>query len=310
MLIAVANGVVASVVGEILSIGVFLCVTRQARRMNDQVSHPLAMEFHRARLGAMRAAIDDLIRRRPPSLLACTDTTAQSSTCARSEHGLKSAPIYQIISQPARYDDLDRMLKPASPVTLVSRPSSGQALIELYQIADTYFVKDGNRRVAEARARGQLFLLAYVTEYQIDGAIGDPADRYARLLLEEHREFHALTGLTQLRPAQQIECTALGSYAELLRQIEALRAELAARLGCAIARHTAVARWYRIHYLPITAALRRHHILEKLPTRCETDLYLWVTNSARRVCAELAPSPSQPSGSPESIVRFIAGLHA
>ena len=37
--------------------------------MKEQVSHLLAMEFHRARLDAMRAAIDDLIRHRPPSLL-------------------------------------------------------------------------------------------------------------------------------------------------------------------------------------------------------------------------------------------------
>jgi hypothetical protein len=246
--------------------------------MNDQVSHPLAMEFHRARLGAMRAAVDDLIRRRPQSLLACADASAQPPIRGRLDHGLKSAPIYQIIGQPARYDDLDRLLTAADPRATAGCNSKGQALIELYQIGDTYFVKDGNRRVSEARARGQLFLLAHVTEYQIDGALDQPADMYAQLLLEEYREFQALTGIAQLRPAQQIECTALGSYAELLRQIETLRSELATRLGCAVERQIAVARWYDLRYLPITTALRRQHLVEQLPERREADLYLWMTN--------------------------------
>jgi hypothetical protein len=248
--------------------------------MNDQVSHPLAMEFHHARLGAIRAAVDDLIRRRPPSLLAGANATAPPTIRGRFDRGLKSAPIYQIISQPARYDDLDRLLMSAASSMAPGRVGNGQALIELYQAGETYFVKDGNRRVSEARARGQLFLLAHVTEYQIDGAIEQPADMYAQLLLEEYREFQAITELARLHPAQPIECTALGSYAELLRQIELLRSELATRLSGPVARHIAVARWYDLLYLPITATLRRQYILEQLPGRHEADLYVWSTSSA------------------------------
>src|SRR5690348_5215261 len=120
--------------------------------MNDQVSHPLAMEFHRARLRAMHAAVDDLVRRRPASLLTSDATTAQPTILGRLDRGLKSAPIYQIIGQPARYDDLDHLLTPAGRRMTSERHRKGQALIELYQVGDTYFVKDGNRRVSEARA--------------------------------------------------------------------------------------------------------------------------------------------------------------
>jgi len=145
-----------------LAIGVFLLRHKTGQAMNDQVSHPLAMEFHRARLGAMRAAIDDLIRHRPPSLLI--NSPAQFAIRAQLYRGLKSAPIYQIIGRPARYDDLDRRLTPAHVGASGDRTESRQALIELYQVAETYFVKDGSRRVAEARARGQLFLFAGVKE--------------------------------------------------------------------------------------------------------------------------------------------------
>jgi hypothetical protein len=294
-------------VGESLAIGVFLLRNQTGQAMNDQVSHPLAMEFHRARLGAMRAAIDDLIRDRPPSLLI--NSAAQLTIRAQLDRGLKSAPIYQIIGWPARYYDLDRWLAPARVITAGDRADPGQALIELYQVAEAYFVKDGNRRVAEARARGQLFLLAHVTEYMIDGALDDPADIHAQLLREEYRDFQATTGLAQLRPAQQIACTALGGYAELLRQIEAERAELAARLGRPIELHLAVASWYDSLYLPVITALRRQRVLEELPGRGETDLYLWVTNRSIQPITESIPGESIRIAPPDSILRFVANLH-
>lgn len=275
--------------------------------MNDQVSHPLAMEFHRARLGAMRAAIDDLIRHRPPSLLM--NSAAQLTIRARLDRGLRSAPIYQIIGRPARYDDFDRWLEPARADVAGDSSNAGQALIELYQVAETYFVKDGNRRVAEARARGQLFLLAHVTECIIDGALDDPADIHAQLLHEEYHDFQAATDLALLRPAQQIACTALGGYAELIRQIEAYRAELMARLGGPIERPVAVASWYDSLYLPVITALRRRRVLEELPERSETDLYIWVANRTTRHLAEAIPVESPSIALPDSIMHFVAGLH-
>jgi hypothetical protein len=275
--------------------------------MKDQVSHLLAMEFHRARLGAMRAAIDDLVRRRPPSLLL--NSAAQITIRTRLDHGLKSAPIYQIIGRSARYDDLDHWLAPAHISSVDSRASAAQGLIELYQVAETYFVKDGNRRIAEARARGQLFLLARVTECIIDGVLDDPADMHAQLLREEYRDFQAITELAQLRPTQQIRCTELGGYAELVRQIEADRAELVARRGYPVELHAAVASWYDSLYLPVITALRRQHVLEGLPGRSETDLYLWVTNRTSPPFGEAIAGEVSPIAPPDSIMRFVADLH-
>lgn len=270
--------------------------------MNDQVTHPLAMEFHRARLGAMRAAIDDLIRHRPPSLLSNSPT--QLTIRAQLYRGLKSAPIYRIIGRPARYDDLDRSLVAARASHPDERATSERALIELYKIAETYFVQDGHRRVAEARARGQLFLLARLTECVIDGAPDAPADMYAQLLLEEYRDFEAATDLAQLRSAHRIACTALGSYAELLHQIDTYRADLAAWLGRPIERQLAVSGWYDTLYQPVITALRRQHVLEHLPGRSETDLYIWVTNRV----AQLSPAEGLLIAPPEALMRCVADL--
>jgi hypothetical protein len=274
--------------------------------MNERVSHPLAMEFHRARHGAMCAAIDDLIRHRPPSMVI--SSSEQLTIRARIERGLKSAPIYQIIGRPARYDDFDRWLVPSRASVVGTRAGAGQPLIELYKIAETYFVKDGRRRVAEARTRGQLFLLARVTECVIDGDLDDPSEMKAQLLSEEYRDFQAATELDQLRPGQQIACTALGGYAELTRQIELYRADLANRHGRPIERRMAVADWYDSLYLPVTAALRHQHVLEKLPGRSEADLYIWVTSRVTRPLAETITPESSPSAPLDSILRFVADL--
>jgi hypothetical protein len=274
--------------------------------MREQVSHLLAMEFHRARLGTMRAAIDDLIRDRPPSLLINSGATITIRT--RLDRGLKSAPIYQIIGHPARYDDLDRWLTPACVGAVASRAGAEQALIELYQVGETYFVKDGNRRVAEARARGQLFLLARVTECIIDGLLDDPVDMHAQLLREEYRDFQAASELAQLRPAQQIAWTSLGGCAELMRQIDVHRAELSAYLGRPIERHVAVASWYDMLYLPIVTALRCQPVLENMPGRSETDLYIWVTNRSSQPLSDAAPGESSLIAPPDSIMRFVADL--
>ena len=274
--------------------------------MNNQVSHPLAMEFHRARLGAMRAAIDDLIRDRPPSLVL--NRTAQLTIRARLDRGLKSAPIYQIVGRSARYDDLDRCLMPASDDVAGGRSGAGQALIELYHVGEAYFVKDGSRRIAEARARGQLFLLARVTECIMDGATDDPAGIHAQLLHEEYRDFQAATDLAQLRPAQQIACTALGGYAELLGQIDTYRGEQSAWLGRSIELHAAVASWYDSLYLPVIAALRRQHVLEKLPGRGETDLYIWLTSRGIQPLAEAIVGKRSLAAPPDAMLRLVAEL--
>ena len=274
--------------------------------MNDQVTHSLAMEFHRARLGAMRAAIDDLIRHRPPSLLL--SSPAQHTIRSRLYRGLKSAPIYQIIGQPARYDDLDQSLVSVRSFPTPDSASPGRALIELYQVAETYFVQDGHRRVAEARARGQLFLLARVTECVIEGALDDPADMHAQLLLEEYRDFEATTDLGHLRPTHQIACTALGGYTTLLHQVDMYRAELATWLGRPIDQSLAVAGWYDTLYLPVISALRHQHVLDVLPGRSETDLYIWVTSRAARSWAEPPPTENSPLTPPEAVMRFVADL--
>jgi hypothetical protein len=260
--------------------GIFYLRDKGWLRMNNQVFHPLTLEFHRARLGAMRASIDELIRRRPPSLLTSMEGWRHPQIRARIDRGVKSVPIYQIVGRSARYDDFNQLIARAERCW---QPHSGGALaaqtpIELYHVGAAYFVRDGNRRVTEARARGQLFLLAHVTEYIMDAPLNDPADVIAQLLLEEYHQFQASTSLALLRPAQRIECTALGGYADVIRQVEIYRADLETSLNCTIEHDFAVTSWYDTIYMPIALAIGQVGLLDDFCGRGETDLYLWAAN--------------------------------
>jgi hypothetical protein len=283
--------------------------------MNDRVYHPLALAFHRARLGALHATIDELIRRRPTSLLASRDGWTHPRIRARIDRGVTSVPIYQIISRAARYDDFNQLAPPAERYWQPRRISHAserrhahQPPIELYRVDASYFVKDGNRRVTEARARGQLFLLARVTECLIDEPIDDTDDVIAQLLLDEYHEFQADTELAQLRPDQRVECTALGGYADVVHQIEANRASLEASLNHTVERRTAVTSWYDTVYVPIADAIRRQGVLDMFPGRSETDLYLWAASRSMRQDGLALVSKSPHVDSAESILQIIADL--
>jgi hypothetical protein len=284
--------------------------------MNDQVYHPLSLEFHRARLGAMRAAVDDLIRSRPTSRLASGDILVRPRIRARIDRGIKAVPIYQIAAGAPRHDDFNRLVAPSerSWHTRASgdqrgRTEDAQAPIMLYQLESIYIVKDGNRRVAEARARGQMFLLAHVTECLVDPPLEDASDAITQLLLEEYHEFQAATDLAQLRPAQPIECTALGGYAELLSHIAAHRADLAAALNASVDRHAAAMSWYDTIYSPAVSTIRRLGLLEYFPGRTTTDIYLWAVDQSRRLSVQSVFPSEQSLPRLDAILRAIADMH-
>ena len=220
------------------------------------------MEFHRARLGAMRAAIDDLIRRRHPP--CWRDSVAQLIIRSRIDRGLKSADLPD--HQPAPHATTTSISCWCQPARRgVRRADAGQARSSSTSRRNLFRQRWQSAGIRGARA-GQLFLLARVTEYLIDGALDDPADMYSRLLLDECQDFIIHRFWIQIRPAQQIECTSLGGYAELIRQIEAHRAELAVRLGGNRAR-AAVASWYDWLYVPIAAGTAPPEGAEDLPGR-------------------------------------------
>jgi hypothetical protein len=243
--------------------------------MSEQLRDPHNNLPQSARWDAFYASVDRVLRRRPLNMRE-TDPTGLPQVLGWVEHGLRFVPIYKIVANTSRYPDLDSCFQAWAPRRYVQaarrRAGARPEPVDLYQVGDQFFVKDGHQRVTNARARGQMFLPARITEYFMDQV--DDLDRVQRrLLLEEQRSFLDATGLGLLRPEAQLSCTALGAYASLLQLIYS--SYTAGDTASAALAPEEMTFWFDEVYLPIVQLLRRHRITVLLPQHSEADLFIW-----------------------------------
>ncbi|TBH17483.1 DUF4032 domain-containing protein [Thermus thermamylovorans] len=210
--------------------------------------------------------------------------------------GLRTIEVDKVVGSVDRYEDFDRHFLPKTPHTL-ERWKRLRALalagvefppIEVYQVGEAYFVKDGNHRVALARATGQRFIDAYVIALEVPVPV-EPGDTLKDLILKgEYAHFLERTRLKELVPeAEEIRFTALGRYDLLLSHIATRRYFKGLEEDREIPWEEAVVDWYRGLYQPTVAAIRRLGLLEDFPGRTEADLYLWVMDHRHFLAQEL-----------------------
>ena len=99
----------------------------------------------------------------------------------RGQHyrGLQEVPVDKILGSLGRYRDFDRAFLPIQTRTKARWISIDRAHyeeiilppVELYQIGEVYFVRDGNHRVSVARERGQTYIDAFVTRDRYPGVV-------------------------------------------------------------------------------------------------------------------------------------------
>jgi hypothetical protein len=102
-------------------------------------------------------------------------STAHARCCAR----IQTVPISQIRGSEGRSRDFDRNFNPLQSHTkdrwlsIAGALQRGRVLppVELIQVRDVYFVRDGHHRISVARALGQLDIEAKVTVCQVSGAL-------------------------------------------------------------------------------------------------------------------------------------------
>ncbi len=213
--------------------------------------------------------------------------TVRDKLRIRGQHyaGLQTIPIDKIVGSVGRYQDFDRAFLPAQEhirdrwrAVYQAQAAQGAGLppIEVYQIGDAYFVRDGHHRVSVLKELGAPDIEAYVTEFETPVPL--PADtvetdldlkgEYAAFLLE--------TGLDRLRSEQQVEFTVPGQYRKLEEHIAVHRYFVSQRESREVHDDEAVARWYDEVYCPLVAIICEAEILEQFPGRTEADLYLWL----------------------------------
>ncbi len=204
--------------------------------------------------------------------------------------GIEDIPVAAIIGSVGRYREFTRHFLPLQD-SLVERwidvenvsINQGWPPIEVYQIGETYFVKDGNHRVSVAKYMKSATIEAHVWEYPIDIAI-HPDDNVDKAIITLGiRNFMEKTHLDELFPEHNIRFTTPGRYGELLSQIADIRRKLTEAMAETPSENEVVTTWYQMIYIPTILIIHRAKLLESFPGRTEADLFVWLSKHRERL---------------------------
>ncbi|MGA9531934.1 MAG: universal stress protein [Anaerolineales bacterium] len=243
-------------------------------------------DFRRARSRATLETLLDRLQGQPVALMSFEEVQKKLHAQIASAPVLKEIPVDAIVGSVGRYEDFTRTFLPReeadqhrwAAVKALSEGTTGLPPIEVYQVGDAYFVRDGHHRVSVARDMGSPTIEAYVVETSQRVSLGPDDDPTDLILKAEQTDFLERTGLDQLRPSADIELTEVGRYPQLEKQIEVHRYYMGLEEEREIKVPEAVADWYDQVYLPLVLAIRQRGVLRDFPGRTEADVYLWVAD--------------------------------
>lgn len=243
-----------------------------------------ARDFHEARRRADVQSILARLTRKPSELLSYETVRDQLRAGTPTPRGMRDVPLDAIVGSVGRYTDFTRTFLPRhdsdeerwARVMLATTSLEGLPAVELYQLGEAYFVKDGHHRISVARQLGATHIQAYVTEVQTRVPLTPDASPDDIILKAEYADFLEQTGIDTLRPGADFTLTAPGKYGELLEHIQVHRYFMGLEEKREISQAEAVKHWYDTVYLPVVDVIRQRGVLRYFPGRTEADLYLWV----------------------------------
>jgi len=253
-------------------------------------------DFRHAR---REAAIQGIVARftgKSTELLSYEDVSQKLKAVGSADRGLKEIPIEKIIGSVGRYTDFTRSFLPRldsdesrwaqvmSAMTNVR--SQGLPPIEVYQLGDVYFVKDGHHRVSIAKQLGVSSIEAYVTEVRTKVPLTSDVQPDDLIVKAEYAEFLERTRIDQSRHVD-LNTTVPGQYEKLQEQIELYRRRIKQKENRELTLEEAASHWHDDWYLPLIEVIRDQGILRDFPDRTEADMYLWVLEYREAIQEEL-----------------------
>lgn len=253
-------------------------------------------DFRHAR---REAAIQGIVARftgKSTELLSYEEVSQKLKAVGSADRGLKEIPIEKIIGSVGRYTDFTRSFLPRldsdesrwahvmSAMTNVR--AQGLPPIEVYQVGDVYFVKDGHHRVSIAKQLGVSSIEAYVTEVRTKVPLTSDVQPDDLIVKAEYAEFLERTRIDRSRSVD-LHTTVPGQYEKLQEQIELYRRRMKQKENREFTLEEAASRWYDDWYLPLIEVIRDQGILRDFPDRTEADMYLWVLEHREAIQEEL-----------------------
>ncbi len=259
-----------------------------------------AYRFERMQSRRLVHSLVSLFSSRPdPSLLSFEQVQTLLRSTTGVSRGTRMIPISHIVGSVGRYRDFDRAFLPLNPaseerwkrIDVAMHAPQGLPPIDVYQVGEVYFVKDGNHRVSVARANGLDQIEARIYEVPTRVPLTPDVDVDDLILKAEYARFQEETGLDESRPQASLELTEPGRYEQLLEHIGVHRYYLGLERHTEVSLPEAAASWFDHVYLPVLKAVRRSRVLDEFPDRTEADLYLWVAWHRERLKEQYGQQP-------------------
>lgn len=270
-------------------------------------------DFSRARLLSFFNQVRGTLSGRRRRLLAFDEVREKLHLGGPVYRGVQTVPLDKVIGSVNRYRDFDRLFLPTQSHTEDRWRRINRAWYEevnlppvlLYKVGEVYFVVDGNHRVSVARDRGQAFIDAEVRE--VESRVPVTADILPNdlELLGERVEFLERTQLDRLYPEVVIQPTVLGGYDRLLEHIAVHRYFMGIDQGRPISEEEAVRHWHETLYLPVVQVVDRSEVLEELPGRTATDIYLWTMDHLHFLNSQEGGAPAGPGEAAADLIESI-----
>ena len=243
-------------------------------------------DFRKARAKAQWQRFLASITGETQELLPYDEITRKLHARGLSSKGLQEVPVKAIVGSVNRYQDFDRNFLPLRDgdmerwarvkAVMTSPGSAGLPPIRVYKLGDVYFVLDGNHRVSIARMMDIETVEAYVTEIRSKVTLSPDDSPEELILKEEYADFLDETKFDQIVPDVELKLTFPGQYNSLIEHIHVHRYYMGIEEEREVPWEEAVRHWYEFVYLPVVKIIRDQGILDVIPDRTETDLYLWV----------------------------------
>ena len=253
-------------------------------------------DFQAARQRAAIQAVLARITGRPNELLSYEEVAEKLKLRVRTERGMQHIPLDAIVGSVGRYTDFTRTFLPrragdqdrwAGVRVAFLEDGAGLPPIDVYQVADVYFVIDGNHRVSIARQEGAKTIEAHVIEVKTNVPLTPDIRAEDLIIKSEYAEFLEYTRLMDLRPNVDLSVTVPGQYPKLVEQICAQECLLEKESDGEIAFRDAAQAWYDNIYIPLAEAIRDRGLLRWFPNRTITDLYIWISENRSALEKEL-----------------------
>jgi len=252
--------------------------------MNSDYRSGAVVDWEEAKRTAFAQDVLAVLTRRPANLLPFEQVRERLHLHDLSYRGLQDVPLEQIVGSVGRYQDFTRTFFPRQDalkerwrrIDRLVTTGPGLPPIDLYQVGQAYFVRDGNHRVSVARQHNARTIQAYVWEYETRIPLGADTDFEGLLRKAAHTAFLERTNLDHICPDASIELAQPDGYQDLLYEIEVMQQSLSTIEGRDVPFDEAVMVWYKMHYGLIVEIIRQQNIIQEFPGRTEADLYLWL----------------------------------